>query len=236
MNAKQPPPNPPNSAAPFPQGTTAPAPLAPIDRGLSILDPWAWLIVNGFKSVENRTWHTAYRGRILVQSSSSKRGLNETEEFIMAAHPRIEELLDRRHPRGAKSFHFGCAVGTVAIVGCVNYITPAEERSEAAFEACCRDDSPAAAAWLDRRLAEVAAGTAPHPAYFAAGTECFLLESPEQFAAPFEMKGALNLFKLTPEIAKQTETARRLLGDPLGLALQAEEMRFKAKAAAKGAK
>src|SRR5438094_905233 len=36
---------------------------------LSIRQPWAALIVSGAKDVENRTWPTHYRGRILVHAS-----------------------------------------------------------------------------------------------------------------------------------------------------------------------
>lgn len=35
---------------------------------LSIRQPWAWLIVNGFKKVENRTWLTKYRGEFLIHA------------------------------------------------------------------------------------------------------------------------------------------------------------------------
>ena len=37
-------------------------------KALSIREPWAWLIVNGYKDVENRTWSTNFRGRIYVQA------------------------------------------------------------------------------------------------------------------------------------------------------------------------
>lgn len=36
---------------------------------LSIRQPWAWLIIHGGKDVENRTWHTKFRGRFLVHAS-----------------------------------------------------------------------------------------------------------------------------------------------------------------------
>jgi len=35
---------------------------------LSIQQPWAWLIVNGFKDCENRSWYTSYRGPILIHA------------------------------------------------------------------------------------------------------------------------------------------------------------------------
>ena len=38
-------------------------------KALSIKQPWAWLIVNGYKDIENRTWKTNYRGTFLVHAS-----------------------------------------------------------------------------------------------------------------------------------------------------------------------
>jgi hypothetical protein len=34
----------------------------PPQKAISIRQPWAWLIVNSFKDVENRSWKTKYRG------------------------------------------------------------------------------------------------------------------------------------------------------------------------------
>jgi len=38
---------------------------------LSIRQPWAWLIVNGHKDVENRTWPTRVRGMFFVHASNT---------------------------------------------------------------------------------------------------------------------------------------------------------------------
>lgn len=35
---------------------------------LSIRQPYAWLIVQGIKPVENRTWATKFRGRVLIHA------------------------------------------------------------------------------------------------------------------------------------------------------------------------
>lgn len=35
---------------------------------LSIRQPWAWLIVNGYKTVENRKWPTLVRGQVLIHA------------------------------------------------------------------------------------------------------------------------------------------------------------------------
>jgi len=38
---------------------------------LSVRQPWAWLIVNGWKNVENRTWQTKHRGFILIHAGKT---------------------------------------------------------------------------------------------------------------------------------------------------------------------
>jgi hypothetical protein len=38
---------------------------------LSIRQPWAYLIVAGYKPVENRTWNTSYRGPLLIHASQA---------------------------------------------------------------------------------------------------------------------------------------------------------------------
>ena len=38
-------------------------------KALSIKQPWAWAIAYGFKTIETRTWPTAYRGELLIVSS-----------------------------------------------------------------------------------------------------------------------------------------------------------------------
>lgn len=38
-------------------------------KAISIRQPWAWLIVNGYKDIENRSWNTKYRGPVLIHAS-----------------------------------------------------------------------------------------------------------------------------------------------------------------------
>lgn len=54
-------------------------------KALSIKQPWASLIAQGIKDIENRTWKTSYRGRIYIHASgkfawtSSEGILNEQQ-------------------------------------------------------------------------------------------------------------------------------------------------------------
>jgi hypothetical protein len=52
-----------------------------------IRQPWAWLIVNGFKDVENRSWATRYRGPLLIQAS-------EYREYARGRGVKLPEQID----------------------------------------------------------------------------------------------------------------------------------------------
>ena len=74
-------------------------------KALSIMQPWAWLIVAGHKDIENRTWATRYRGPVLIHAG--KRFDFDPQEWDW---PDIERPLD---------FDLGGIVGEAEIVDCV---------------------------------------------------------------------------------------------------------------------
>ena len=37
-------------------------------KAITIKQPWASLIVEGIKDIENRTWKTSFRGRVLIHA------------------------------------------------------------------------------------------------------------------------------------------------------------------------
>lgn len=52
---------------------------------ISIRQPWAWLIVNGHKDVENRDWVTHFRGRVLIHAGLTfPRSYYEEQRSAMA--------------------------------------------------------------------------------------------------------------------------------------------------------
>lgn len=82
-------------------------------RALSIRQPWAWLIVQGHKPVENREWTTHYRGPLLIHASATvaKRDYELTaamvdEEFGITV-PKLE-VIER-----------GGVVGLATLADCV---------------------------------------------------------------------------------------------------------------------
>ncbi|ODN69225.1 ASCH domain-containing protein [Methylobrevis pamukkalensis] len=84
-------------------------------RALSIMQPWAWLIVAGHKDIENRTRATGVRGRILVHAGK-RVDLDAMTEIKAGRHPVTGRPLRLTLP-GA--FPTGAVVGEVEIVMCV---------------------------------------------------------------------------------------------------------------------
>ena len=68
-------------------------------RALSLRQPWAWLLVEGIKPVENRRWNTKYRGRFYVHAAKgmTRQEYDDCEGFCAARMyqdlPAFDELL-----------------------------------------------------------------------------------------------------------------------------------------------
>ena len=73
-------------------------------RILSIRQPWAYLIANGDKDIENRSWRTKYRGLFLIHASLA----------LDRDGCRAQKLL-------AEDMETGGVVGMAEIVDCVTY-------------------------------------------------------------------------------------------------------------------
>ncbi len=82
---------------------------------LSIRQPWAWLIVKGFKDIENRSWGTKFKGPILIHASSS---FDEDTLRDVEAVKLIEELIGRRLPM-RHEYPRGGIVGACVLTGCL---------------------------------------------------------------------------------------------------------------------
>lgn len=83
-------------------------------KAISIRQPYAWLIVNRIKDVENRTWRTNYRGPILIHAGKTYQKQDFHDDYSMWAPqgfpPYREEMI-------------GGIVGIATITGCVTSST-----------------------------------------------------------------------------------------------------------------
>jgi hypothetical protein len=81
---------------------------------LSIRQPWAWVILHRGKDVENRTWPTKFRGRLLIHAAKIMR--NEDWRAGYMAFSRCAQSLGMEGPQ---ALDYGGIVGSVELVDCV---------------------------------------------------------------------------------------------------------------------
>lgn len=87
---------------------------------LSIRQPWAWLIIHGFKDIENRDWPTRFRGPVLIHAGKAW-GRDERDNALWVDRgysPCGGEPLPTEHP--PKLYQLGGIVGVAEIVDCVS--------------------------------------------------------------------------------------------------------------------
>lgn len=80
-------------------------------KALSVRQPWAWLIVSGYKDIENRDWSTNLRGRIWIHTGLHRVTKAEYEEFV----ENCQAFGIRKFP-AIDEFEMGGIVGSVEIV------------------------------------------------------------------------------------------------------------------------
>jgi hypothetical protein len=74
---------------------------------LSIKQPWAWLIVNGHKDVENRSWKTNYRGSLLIHAGKTSDRFADYNDIQTGTGIIIPSKLP-----------VGCVIGSVSLIDC----------------------------------------------------------------------------------------------------------------------
>ena len=85
-------------------------------KALSIRQPWASMIVYGFKPVENRSWRSHYRGPLLIHAG--KKYDHEGENWIINNLDCSPEMLARiKQSQDLR----GGIIGSVNMVDCVSY-------------------------------------------------------------------------------------------------------------------
>lgn len=80
---------------------------------LSVRQPWAWMIVNGWKDTENRGWPTGVRGRVLIHAAKTMRRRDWFEAAFFAW-----AIMNKWVPY-PEELERGGIVGSVELVACV---------------------------------------------------------------------------------------------------------------------
>lgn len=93
----------------------------PVDSFIiSVRQPWAWLIINAGKDIENRDWSTKIRGRVLIHAAKGvgKEEWRQAWEWVRHRCPEAwaKGVADLKQPG---TIERGGIVGSVEIVDCV---------------------------------------------------------------------------------------------------------------------
>jgi hypothetical protein len=83
---------------------------------LSVRQPWAWLLVNGWKNIENRTWATNVRGRVAIHAGKTMTRGDYDACLLYIASTGMRVPVP---PFGDPELQRGGIVGEVEIVDCV---------------------------------------------------------------------------------------------------------------------
>jgi len=78
-------------------------------KAITIKQPWASLIVQGIKDIENRSWKTKFRGRVLIHAAQSDFNF----DGYMTSEFQREFIKDIKKP-----YIKGAIIGSVEIVDC----------------------------------------------------------------------------------------------------------------------
>lgn len=138
-------------------------------KTLSLLQPWATLVVMGAKKIETRSWNTKYRGELLIHASVNNKAAKElchTDPFL-------------NYIRHWTDLPYGAIIGKVDLIS-----TGATEKFNRAI---LEDMIPNITLELWKQ--EVAFGD------YSPGRYGWLLSDPVHFKTPTPAKGALSLWE-----------------------------------------
>lgn len=91
-------------------------------KALTIKQPYASLIVDGIKDIENRTWKTNYRGRILIHAGKDNliKNLKYGDDITCLNNKQLEYITNNKHNDIInKELITGAIIGSVEIIDCV---------------------------------------------------------------------------------------------------------------------
>lgn len=82
-------------------------------KAIAVRQPWAWLIINGYKDIENRSRNTSFRGKIFIHACKEM-----TRSDYLDARIYAENLSVKVPDFDSPELQKGGLIGTVDIVDC----------------------------------------------------------------------------------------------------------------------
>lgn len=168
-------------------------------KTISILQPWASLIIQGHKKIETRSWDTKYRGELLIHASKKKIRLQDG----------MFDLIDHMQRIGFWDGYLDLPYG--AIIGKVNLVDTVQ------FESFYQDESITKDMKLDSGYLPGGGGyvlSHQERAFgdYSPGRYGWLLSDPVMFETPVPCNGQLGIWKF--DWLKVQDCVRHVFGRP----------------------
>lgn len=94
-------------------------------KAISIKQPWASLICSGIKDIENRTWKTNFRGKVLIHASAKPWNYNKLchylTNYLDNENLELQKIIRDNNfsSRWIESLPTSAIIGSVEIVDCI---------------------------------------------------------------------------------------------------------------------
>jgi hypothetical protein len=155
---------------------------------ISLLQPWATLVVIGAKKIETRSWNTKYRGELLIHASK-----NYEKGRSIAMEPPFRQYMPSigKKPKGyneGAGFYDWNALPFGAIIGKVNLVDTCKTTDIILMKECNIPIKVNGNNIPDEWEKEIAFGD------YSKGRYGWLFSDPVQFAVPISAKGSLSLW------------------------------------------
>lgn len=146
------------------------------DRCLTVKNPWALLLVRGFKDIENRKWRTSFTGPLFIHAS--KVPIPKEEAFVIMSSLVQSGLIDKESAKTILKDTYSGEYNN-AIIGAVNLVE-------------C--------------LHPCSLSVAKFPSWRESGCYGFVMKNPIGFKHPIKgVKGFFNLWKVNFEVPLDVE-------------------------------
>jgi activating signal cointegrator 1 len=87
---------------------------------LSMHQPWASLLVHGFKRFEGRAWNNKYRGALWIHATSKKPSQEEIDHLEEVYTDFYRPLIGDDMPQFPDRYLTGCVVGRVDLIDVIS--------------------------------------------------------------------------------------------------------------------
>jgi hypothetical protein len=90
-------------------------------KAITVLEPWASLIMLNQKHIETRSWKTNYRGQLLIHAGTGHRPWHMDLAFKEPFFSSLEQVHSTKLDK-AITYHLGCIIAVCELTDCIKIV------------------------------------------------------------------------------------------------------------------